>query len=125
MNAKTFIIGLGTGLIAGTAAVLFTTPQSGKELQQTIKDRKISANEVKDEFKGRLQSIKDSIDMIKNEAKTTLPSTMAALKESVATFQEETAPNQERLKLHLEELQKAANDISVEIDTLKKRQTKE
>lgn len=34
-----FLIGFIIGLILGAAVILLTTPQSGKELQQRVKDR--------------------------------------------------------------------------------------
>nr|WP_316046158.1 YtxH domain-containing protein [Planococcus glaciei] len=37
MKASTFFIGLATGLAAGAAATLFSTPQSGKELRSSVK----------------------------------------------------------------------------------------
>ena len=34
-----FLFGFITGLILGAAIILLTTPQSGKDLQQQVKDR--------------------------------------------------------------------------------------
>lgn len=123
MKAKTFIIGVGTGLVAGAAAVLFTTPQSGKELKLSLKERKLSADQLKNDFKQRFEAIKDAVNTIKVEAKTTLPETLSSIKGSIEQFQEDTAPTQQRIMQHIEELQKAANDISNEIEEFQNRKT--
>ena len=121
MNVKTLIIGLGTGLAVGAGAVLFTTPKSGKELQQSIKDQQLSSNELKEEFKARFQTIKESIDMIKTEVKVNLPKTIESIKGSVAQFQEDSAPNQEKLQTHIADLQQTVETISQEIDSFQNR----
>lgn len=121
MNVKTLFIGLGTGLVVGAGTVLFTTPKSGKELQQSIKDQQLSSNELKEEFKARFQTIKESIDTIKTEVKVNLPKTIESIKGSVAQFQEDSAPNQEKLQTHIADLQQTVETISQEIDSFQNR----
>lgn len=120
MYLKTFIIGVGTGLIAGAATVLLTTPQSGKDLKISLKDRKDGVDSLKVEFQERIQSIKQSIDTIKSEIQETVPSVIEDVKLSVSKFQEDSAPNQQQLQIHLADLQKSAEEISAEIEALQK-----
>lgn len=120
MNVKPFIIGIGTGLIAGAATVLLTTPQSGKDLQVSLKDRKTATDNIKKEFQSRIETIKQSIESIKQEVQETVPSVVEELKESVSKFQEDSASNQQQLQIHIEDLQKTANDIASEMESLKK-----
>lgn len=37
MKAKPFLLGLTTGIIGGTIAVLFSTPQSGQQLRASVR----------------------------------------------------------------------------------------
>ncbi|MBQ0140819.1 MAG: YtxH domain-containing protein [Kurthia sp.] len=120
MNVKKLLFGLGTGIVAGAATVLFTTPQSGNELRLSIKERKDTSLDVKNEFQQRFQTIKDSIDTIKSEIKETVPSVVEDLKESVEDFQQQTASNQEKIQEHVAGLQQIATDITTEIETLQK-----
>lgn len=121
MEFKTFIIGVGTGLIAGAATVLLTTPQSGKDLKLSLKDRKTGMDSLKGEFKNRIQTIKESVDSIKSEIKETVPGVVQEVKESISKFQADSAPNQQQLQIHLADLQKSAAEISAEIESLQKK----
>lgn len=120
MNVKKLLFGFGTGIIAGAATVLFTAPQSGNELRLSIKARKDAGVDVKNEFRQRFQTIKESIDTIKSEVQETVPDVVSNLKESIADFQQQTASNQEKIQEHVASLQQISTEISTELETLKK-----
>lgn len=53
MRAKTFLIGLSTGIVGGIAAVLFTTPQTGEQLRSNILENSKKAKENLLELKSK------------------------------------------------------------------------
>lgn len=121
MNVKSLLFGLSTGIVAGAVTVLFTTPQSGNQLKLALTERKETTLDVKNEFQQRIQTIKDSIETIKNEIKETVPSVVEDLKESVTTFQEETASSQVKIQDHIANLEQIGSEITSEIETLQKK----
>ena len=74
MKASTFFIGLVTGVVAGSAAALFSTPQSGSELRSNVKtassDWKDKLSEVKFQISDLKQSIARLYKRIKNRSST-------------------------------------------------------
>lgn len=111
MKASTFLFGLAAGLFAGSAAVLFSTPQSGSELRTTVKsassDWKVKLSEVKYQF----SDLKQSIAKLTKESKNQVPETVEELKKSVQKWQTETAPIQANLQHEIESIQMAMEEL--------------
>ncbi|WP_075619900.1 YtxH domain-containing protein [Paenisporosarcina indica] len=114
MKASTFFVGLVTGVIAGSAAVLFSTPQSGSDLRSNVKTVSTDWKEKLSEVKFQISDLKQSIAGLSKEAKTEIPQTIEELKESVQAWQSESAPIQENLQneiasilMAMEELEKS------------------
>lgn len=111
MKASTFLFGLAAGVFAGSAAVLFSTPQSGSELRTSVKsvssDWKGKLSEVKYHF----NDLKQSIAKLTKESKTQVPETLEELKNSVQQWQTDTAPIQENLKIEIESIQTAMEEL--------------
>ena len=101
MKASNFFIGLATGLATGAAATLFSTPQSGEELRTSVKTASTDWKEKLADVKEQVNQLKESINHLKNEAKTQIPPAMEGLKQSMAEWQEGTAPAKEHLQLKL------------------------
>lgn len=124
MNAKTFILGIGAGLVAGAAVTLFTTPKSGQELKGSLSNYKNNSAEIKNELQQRIATIKQSVNSIKYEVQNTLPDAVSGIKEAVSTFQESSAPAQQNLQTHIADLKKSADELAAEIDELQNIRTK-
>lgn len=111
MKASTFLFGLAAGMFAGSAAVLFSTPQSGSELRTTVKsassDWKVKLSEVKYQF----SDLKQSIAKLTKESKNQVPETVEELKKSVQKWQKETAPIQANLQNEIESIQMAMEEL--------------
>ncbi|MBU0904861.1 MAG: YtxH domain-containing protein, partial [Firmicutes bacterium] len=91
MKASTFLVGLGAGLLAGSAAVLFSTPQSGTEMRTNVKNVSADWKDKLSEVKFQLSDLKQSISNLTKESKTQVPQTIDELKKSVQKWQTETA----------------------------------
>ena len=111
MKASTFFIGLVTGVAAGSAAVLFSTPQSGSELRSNVKTVSSDWKEKLSEVKFQLSDLKQSIAGFTKEAKTEVPQTINELKQSVQQWQTETGPIQENLQKEIASIQMAMEEL--------------
>ena len=111
MKASTFFVGLVTGIIAGSATVLFSTPQSGSELRSNVKTVSSDWKEKLSEVKFHISDLKQSIASLTKETKTEIPQTLEELKVSVQKWQTETAPIQEELQNEIAAIQMAMEDL--------------
>ena len=111
MKASTFFVGLVSGVLAGSAAVLFSTPQSGSELRSNVKTVSSDWKEKLSEVKFQINDLKQSIASLTKEAKTEIPQTIEELKQSVQEWQTETAPIQENLQNEITSIQMAMEEL--------------
>ncbi len=111
MKASTFLVGLGAGLLAGSTAVLFSTPQSGTEMRTSVKNVSADWKDKLSEVKFQLSDLKQSISNLTKESKTQVPQTIDELKKSVQKWQTETAPIQENLQNEIASIQMAMEEL--------------
>lgn len=115
MKASTFFVGLVSGLVAGSAVVLFSTPQSGSELRSNVKMASSDWKEKLSEVKFQISDLKQSIAGLTNTAKTDVPQTINELKQTVQQWQSETAPIQESLQNEIASIQLAMEELEKSI----------
>lgn len=120
MKASTFFLGLATGLAAGAAATLFSTPQSGKELRTSVKTTSSDWKEKLADVKEKVNGLKESIATLSAEAKTQFPATADGLKASMENWQEGTAPAKEHLQLEILAIQNSIEELQNAISKDKK-----
>ncbi|AWE08673.1 gas vesicle protein [Lysinibacillus sp. 2017] len=115
MKAKSFLLGLTTGVISGAAVVLFSAPQSGEQLRQTISSSTAKAKLSLHDVKSELQKVKASISTLKAEAQNNIPSIINELKGNLTTFKQEIEPETLKLKQEIESLQNSIKEIEKNI----------
>ncbi|MGI2329426.1 YtxH domain-containing protein [Planococcus sp. YIM B11945] len=115
MKASTFFLGLATGLVAGAAATLFSTPQSGKELRTSMKSASSDWKEKLSDVKEQVNNLKESIAHLSAETKSQVPAAMDGLKNSLESWQQNTAPAKEHLQLEIMAIQKAIEELQKSI----------
>jgi gas vesicle protein len=115
MKASTFFIGLVTGVVAGSAAALFSTPQSGSNLRSNVKTVSSDWKEKLSEVKFQISDLKQSIARLTKEAKTEVPQTIDELKQSVQKWQNQTGPIQENLQNEISSIQMAMEELEKSI----------
>lgn len=127
MKAKPFLIGLTAGIVGGTIAVLFSTPQSGQQLRSSLKSNTDSTKEKFQDIKFQVNNVKDSVSSLTNEAKNNIPQIINELKQSINTFTEEIEPTKNNLQQEIEALQNSISVIEKNIaqHTDKKNNSKE
>ena len=69
MKAKPFLLGLTTGIIGGTIAVLFSTPQSGQQLRASVKQNVDQTKGMLLDVKQQVGTVKQSVNTLTNEVK--------------------------------------------------------
>ncbi|PUB15972.1 YtxH domain-containing protein [Paenisporosarcina sp. OV554] len=115
MKASTFFIGLVTGVVAGSAAALFSTPQSGSELRSNVKTASSDWKEKLSQVKFQISDLKQSIARLSKETKTEIPQTIDELKQSVQLWQNQTEPIQENLQNEISSIQMAMEELEKSI----------
>lgn len=111
MDKSQFVWGLLSGAVASSVAILLTAPKSGKEVRSQIK---ATSNGVKTDFqdiKVQFQEVKKSLQHVIHSAKEIAPETMTGIKDSVDTWQRETAPIQAKIQQDLEAIQRSMDEI--------------
>ncbi|MGN7477891.1 YtxH domain-containing protein [Solibacillus silvestris] len=119
MKAKSFLLGVTTGLAGGVAAILFSTPQTGTQLRQNILSNTRIAKSKFQEVQNELNNVKQSITTLKAEAQNNMPSIINELKDDLTTFKTEIEPETTRLKQEIENLQNSINEIEKNIPSNK------
>ncbi len=123
MKASTFFIGLVTGVVAGSAAALFSTPQSGSELRSNVKTASSDWKDKLSEVKFQISDLKQSVSRLTKEAKTDVPQTIDELKLSVQLWQNQTGPIQENLQHEISSIQLAMEELEKSIAKHQKNPT--
>ncbi|MEK4701121.1 YtxH domain-containing protein [Solibacillus sp. FSL R7-0668] len=111
MKAKSFLLGLTTGLVGGAIAVLFSAPQSGEQLRQNIARNTARAKSKLQDVQVEMDHVKQSILTLKSEAQNNMPSIINELKDNFTTFKAEIEPEAKILKQEIENLQNSIDEI--------------
>lgn len=124
MRAKPFFIGLSAGVIGGLTSILFTAPQSGKQLRSNIAHTSKQAKLNLEEVKHHSASVKDSVMTLKNEAKNNIPKIIDELKGSISAYKDEIGPKTDKLKEEIDSLKNSINEIEQNLSNLNKDKNK-
>lgn len=111
MKAKSFLLGLTTGLVGGAIVVLFSAPQSGVQLRQNIARNTAGAKSKLQDVQVEMDHVKQSILTLKSEAQNNMPSIINELKDNFTTFKAEIEPEAKILKQEIENLQNSIDKI--------------
>ena len=111
MKASTFFTGLAAGSVAAAVTVLYSTPQSGRQLRTSVKSASSDMKEVFKDLKVKVADLKESISHLKKEAQVTVPSAIEGIKDSVEKWQQSTEPNRERMEKEIAAIQTALEEL--------------
>ncbi len=125
MRGKPFLIGLSTGVIGGIAAILFTTPQSGKQIRSNIVSNAKQAKITLSEMKSQIHTIKQSISTLNYEAKNNIPKIINDLKHSITNFKDDIEPDTLKLREEIEGLQKTITEFENNLSEINKKKKNE
>jgi len=111
MKAKPFLFGLVTGIVGGTIAVLFSTPQSGRQLRANLRENAEITKDKLFEVKHQVDNVKQSVNSLTNEVKNNIPQIINELKQTITTFTDEIEPTKNNLQQEIEALQNTISEI--------------
>lgn len=115
MKAKSFLLGITTGIVSGAAVILFTAPQSCTALRQNLlENTKIAKSKLQD-VQHELNNVKQSITTLKAEVQNSMPSIVNELKDNFANFKTQIEPETVNLKQEIEKLQNSISEIEKNI----------
>ncbi|QTD42833.1 YtxH domain-containing protein [Sporosarcina sp. Te-1] len=115
MKASTFVLGIIAGSAAAAVTVLYSTPQSGKELRSSVKSASSDLKYKLQDVKVKLADMKHSVKHLANEAKEYIPQTVDGVKESIEKWQMSTASNQVRLEKEILAIQNSLEELEKSI----------
>lgn len=117
MKASTFFIGLATGAVTAAVTVLYSTPQPGSELRDSVKNASLELKDKLKDVKGQVADLKDSVTDLSKDAKDLVPETVEEMKVSVADWKRSTEHNKKRLEKEISAIQTALDDLEKSIGT--------
>ena len=117
MKASTFFIGLAACAVASAVTVLYSTPQAGSELRDSVKNASLELKDKLKDLKGQVADLKDSITDLSDDAKQLVPETVEEMKVSVADWKRSTEHNKKRLEKEIFAIQHALDDLEKSIGT--------
>ncbi|MCM3723049.1 MULTISPECIES: YtxH domain-containing protein [Solibacillus] len=115
MKAKSFLLGITTGIVGGAAVILFTAPQSGTALRQNLLENTKKATSKLQDVQHELNNVKQSITTLKAEVQNSMPSIVNELKDNFANFKTQIEPEAINLKQEIEKLQNSISEIEKNI----------
>lgn len=121
MKAKPFLIGLTAGIVGGTVAVIFSTPQSGQQLRSNLRLNADCTKEKLQDVKLQASNVKHSMNTFTNEAKNNIPQIINDLKQSINSFSIEIEPTKINLQQEIEALQNSISEIEQNIAQFTKK----
>lgn len=121
MDKSRFIWGVLTGATASAVAILFTAPKSGQEVRSQIRATSTTIKHDLSDVKAQFQEVKASLQNLLTTAKEVTPEAVQGIKESVDTWQKETAPIQMKIQQDIEAIQKSMDELQ---QALPKKTTK-
>lgn len=111
MKVSQLLIGVALGALTGATTVLLSTPKSGPEVRENIKTVSADYKEKLSDINDQLRKVKVSIQSLKAESQVMIPRTVKDVKESVAKWQNDTAPLQEQLQNEISSIQTAIEQL--------------
>lgn len=124
MKAKPFLFGLVTGIVGGTIAVLFSTPQPGRQLRTNLRENAEITKGKLFEVKHQVDNVKQSVNTLTNEVKNNIPQIINELKQTITTFTDEIEPTKNNLQQEIEALQNTISEIEKNVAQITEKKKK-
>ncbi len=111
-----YTAGFLIGTLAGGLVVLFSTPQSGKELRRRLIDMKNKFKQTSSQLKDDVASLKHNIIQLQTESKKALQTVGGDLKDAITNWKEVNDPVIRSLKTDIEALKEKAEKAAKEMN---------
>lgn len=111
-----YTAGFLTGALAGGLIILFSTPQSGKDLRSRFTSARNKIKSSSLQFKQDFSSLKNNIIQLQSESKKALKTVGTDLKDAISQWKEESDPVIHSLRTDIEALKEKAELAAKEMN---------
>ncbi|MRX71459.1 hypothetical protein GJU40_04630 [Bacillus lacus] len=114
-RSKSILLGLLVGTVVGGAATLLTSPSSGKQVRQQIRNNKEKMTDSVNQMKSEIRVLKQTITNASKDSADVLKEVSAELKQSVQEWQVDIEPNKEDLQKELSEIEDKIKELETTV----------
>jgi gas vesicle protein len=111
MKVKSLLTGFITGTVVAGAAVLLSSPTSGKELRNRTKTSRLEMNEIAKEIKTRVMNMKEDVIVPSKISKETITAFSQDVKNLLDNWKKEIEPNKEELTKNMKEIEAKVQEL--------------
>ncbi len=116
MKLKSLVIGMVVGGVVGATSTLLSTPASGREVRNQLKESKDQWRNVIEELKTNVTDLKNSLQHLSAEGKDTVSKLSADLKVTIQQWKEQTEPHSKRIQEELDLIQNTLSQLETSIN---------
>jgi gas vesicle protein len=111
MKVKSLLTGFITGTVVAGAAVLLSSPTSGKELRNRTKTTRSEMDGIAKEIKTRVMNTKEDVVTASKISKETLTAFSQDVKNLLENWKKEIEPNKEELTKNIKEIEAKVQEL--------------
>jgi gas vesicle protein len=117
LKIKSLLLGILVGGAAAGITTLLTTPASGKETRQYLKENKDLWLNQLSVLKRNLAELKDAAVFASKEGKEGISIFVSDVKSAISDWKKEIRPHQQELQNQIQEIEKTLYDLEKTIKT--------
>lgn len=114
-RGRSLLLGMVIGGTAGAVATLLSTPSSGKDLRQSVKNQSLECKSLFDNLIQDAVRLKDQIAITSKEGAVLIGQLAKEIKSSVEDWKLVTGPHQENIHEYLEQIEVSLKELEDKI----------
>lgn len=114
-KGKSFLLGFMIGGATSAVATLLSTPSSGKELRERVKEQSVEWKEMADKLMKDGLRLKDQIAKTSKEGVALVNNLTQEMKKSVEEWKVAVGPHQENIHEYLEQIEASLKDLEEKV----------
>ncbi|MBS3680529.1 YtxH domain-containing protein [Ornithinibacillus massiliensis] len=119
-KGKSLMLGIMVGGVVGAVTTLLTTPSSGKEFRNKVKDQSQEWMELLENLKLDGLRLKNQIAATSKEGVSLIKDLTHEMKSSIVEWKESVEPHQKNIHQYLEQIESSLKDLEEKVNASKK-----
>lgn len=119
-RSKSLLLGFIIGGTVSAAATLLSTPSSGRDLRDRVKEQSLEWKEMLDNLFQDIMNLKDQIAKTSKEGVALINDLTQEMRSSIEEWKIAIEPNQENIKEYLEQIEASIKDLEQKINEKEK-----
>lgn len=115
-RSKSLLLGFIIGGTVSAAATLLSTPASGRDLRDRVKEQSIEWKEMLDNLFQDIVKLKDQIAKTSKEGVALINDLTQEMRSSIEEWKIAIEPNQENIKEYLEQIESSIKDLEQKLN---------